>query len=61
MYIQAGGDETLLDDSVRFGELAKKAGGIAKWKFFRDAARVPLYGRRGPRGRRGYYQNSEMG
>ena len=45
-----------------FRRIGKKGRcGLPSGNFSGDAARVPLYGRRGPRGRRGYYQNSEMG
>ncbi len=40
MYIQAGGDETLLDDSVRFGELAKKAGVDCQVEIFPEMQHV---------------------
>ena len=40
MYIQAGGDETLLDDSVRFGALAKKAGVDCKVEIFPEMQHV---------------------
>jgi len=40
MYIQAGGDETLLDDSVRFGKLAKKAGVDCQVEIFPEMQHV---------------------
>ncbi len=40
MYIQAGGDETLLDDSVRFGELAEKAGVDCQVEIFPEMQHV---------------------
>ena len=53
VYIQVGGDETLLDDSRAAGRNARKAGvDVTVDVFPEHAARLPLPGRRRAGGRR---------
>jgi acetyl esterase/lipase len=53
LYVQVGGDETLLDDARRLVEAAKAAGVNVTFSVHRTAARIPLPGGHSTGGRSG--------